>query len=141
QRALDRVFLVQDRRQPADLVVAELLGPPLRVDPGLLANAACQRWADAVDVAEGNVRRLVGRQGHTENKRHDVPPLSLALARPVARVAANDVQAAVAPHQFTVLTNALHAGSNLHRPPPAGPSAAPIGETIILATQEAAAKG
>src|SRR5215470_1869757 len=37
QRALDGVLAVEQRRQPADVVVGQLLGAPLRIDPRLLA--------------------------------------------------------------------------------------------------------
>src|SRR5262249_9613263 len=98
QRPLDGVFLVEDGRQPADLVVRQLLGTPLRIDARLFADAQRQGRADTVDVTEGNMRRLIARQVHTQNTRHDVLPLSLPLALLVARIAANDVQAAVPPH-------------------------------------------
>jgi len=45
-------------------------------------------------------------------------PLQLSLTLFVPGIAANHVQAPMSPHQFAVFANALHAGSNLHRPLP-----------------------
>src|SRR5207244_2882964 len=70
ERALDGVLAVEQRGQPADLFVGEFLGPPLRVDAGLLAQAQGQRRPDAVDVAQRNVGRLVVRNVHALDTRH-----------------------------------------------------------------------
>src|SRR5262249_36316439 len=56
-----------------------------------------------------------------------------ALALLVARVAADDVQLALAPHQLAVLADTLHTGTNFHRPPPGGFGPGAGGETIFLA--------
>src|SRR5579871_6239916 len=68
--------------------------------------------------------------------------LLLTLALLVPRVGANDEQAAVPPDQLAVLTDALHAGSYLHRPPPTPGGSAPVREeTIFLARRHGGCKG
>src|SRR5262245_31945863 len=64
-----------------------------------------------------------------------------ALALLVARVAADDVQLALAPHQLAVLADTLHTGTNFHRPPPGGFGPGAGGETIFLAGSERTGKG
>src|SRR5712691_9984293 len=74
ERAFDRVFAVEDGRQPGQVVVGQLLGPPLRVDLGLLAQPQRRGRPDAVDIAQRDVRRLVVRDVHTQDTWHSSAP-------------------------------------------------------------------
>src|SRR5262249_37766772 len=114
QGAFDRVLAVEDARDPGDLLVAQVLGPPLRIDLALRAHLHRRRRADAVDVADRDVRRLGVGQVHTQDTRHAGALLALALALLVARVAANDVQPALATDQLAVLANTFDTGANFH---------------------------
>src|SRR5262245_10246696 len=72
KRALNGVVAVEDRRDPGDLFVRQLLGPALWLDSSLLAHSQGQRRTDAVDVAQRDVRRLVGGNVNTKDTRHGV---------------------------------------------------------------------
>jgi hypothetical protein len=61
QRPLDEVLAVEDRRDPGDLVVAELLRPPLRVDVQLGTHLQGRGRPQPTDIPQGDVRRLVRR--------------------------------------------------------------------------------
>src|SRR5262245_8406258 len=77
QRAFHQVVAaVEQVDDAADLLVAQLLGLALRIDPGLLAQLQGQRRADAVEVAQGDVRRLVIGDVHTQDTRHGKTPRS-----------------------------------------------------------------
>src|SRR5262245_11344120 len=82
QRALDRVGVVavEDVRDAGDLLVAQLLGAALRIDPCLLAQFQGQRRSDAVDVTQRNVRRLVVGDVNTQDTRHGVTSFSPGAA-------------------------------------------------------------
>ena len=71
--AFHRVLPVQDACQSTDVVVAELFRPALRVDLGLIAQAQSDGWPHAVDIAQGDVGRLVGRNVNTQDTRHGLP--------------------------------------------------------------------
>src|SRR5262245_38714612 len=115
QRALDRVLAVEDVGDAGDLLVVQLLRPAQRVHPRLLAQPQGRRRPDAVDVAQADVRRLVGRQVHTQDTRHDGPSWSgSALALLVTRVLADHQQLPVAPDQLALLTDSFDAGTHLH---------------------------
>src|SRR5262249_14182967 len=60
----------EDGGQAGQVVVAQFLGSPLRVDVGLFAEPQRQRRPDAVDVAQRDVRRLVVGDVHTQDTRH-----------------------------------------------------------------------
>src|SRR5262249_6122624 len=114
QGPFDRVFLVEDAVQPVDVVVAQVLGLAVRIDPGLLAQPQGQRRPDAVEVAQRNVRRLFVGGIDTLNTGHG-PKLLLALALLVTWIGANHVQPTASPDQLAILANALDARSHFHR--------------------------
>src|SRR5262245_36785032 len=62
QGPFDQVFPVEDGRDPGDLVVGQFLGPPLRVDAGLVTQPQGKSRPDPSQVAKANVGRLVRRQ-------------------------------------------------------------------------------
>ena len=79
QLALDDVVLVQQRRQPGQLVLAQLAGLSLRIDARLVAQLAGDLRAHAVQVR--SARTIVGRSRDvdTQQTRHGEP----SDARPV----------------------------------------------------------
>src|SRR5262249_3864364 len=108
QRPLGRVLAVVDVGDPGGLLSGQLLRPAQGGDPRLLAHLQGRRRPDADDVAQGDVRRLVGRQVHTENTRHvgsSSPGSALALL--VTRVLTDHQQLAMTPNQLALLTDPL----------------------------------
>jgi hypothetical protein len=87
QLTLDDKFAVEERRQPADVVVGHLARFALGIDSCLIAKAKSQRRPNAVQIAQRNVRRFIRRNINTEDTRHRAAPLALALL--VARVRAD----------------------------------------------------
>src|SRR5947209_9445908 len=58
QRPLDNVFAVEEGGQAGDVLVGQVAGAALRIDVGLFAQLQGRRRADAVNVAQRNVRRF-----------------------------------------------------------------------------------
>jgi hypothetical protein len=74
ERALDGVLAVEDAGDAGRLLLAQLARLALRVYLGLRAQLQRRRRADAPDVAQGDVRRLVVGQVDTEDTRHGLAP-------------------------------------------------------------------
>src|SRR5207249_1093575 len=110
-------------------------------DLGLLTHLHRRGRADAVDVAQRDVRRLVVGEVHTQDTRHARALLALPLTLLVTRVSANDVQPAVAADQLAVLTNTFDTGANFHVHPSRKRSYPEIGQIIIVATALTATRG
>src|SRR5207237_440484 len=70
QGALDDVVAVEDGGQAGQFVVGQFLGLALRVDAGLLAQAQGQCRADALEVTQRDVRRLVVGNVNAQDTRH-----------------------------------------------------------------------
>src|SRR5262249_35935713 len=83
QLALDRVLAVEDTRDAGHLFFVEVTRLTLRVHPGLAADLQRGRRADAADVTQGDVRRLVVGQVDAQDTWH-VEGSPLALASPGA---------------------------------------------------------
>src|SRR5262245_35509484 len=86
ERPLDRVLAVEDAGQTADLVLGKIFRAALRVHFRLGAKLQGRGAANSVNVPQGNMRRLVGRNIHSQNTRH-ADSLSLALSIPGAACA------------------------------------------------------
>src|SRR5207253_998242 len=63
---------------PADVVVGQLPGTPLRIHARLATNIQGEGRPDAEDVAQGNMRRFVLGKVYTENTRHALPLLAFS---------------------------------------------------------------
>src|SRR5438270_195801 len=73
QRTFDGVLAVEDAGDAGDVLVAQILGAPLRVNAGLGADLQTGGRADAVDEAQRDVCRLVVWKVHTQDTRHTCP--------------------------------------------------------------------
>jgi hypothetical protein len=65
QLPLDHVLIVDQVRDPADLVLTELAGPDRGIDLELPANLAGAVRADAVDARQGHIDPLLVGNIHT----------------------------------------------------------------------------
>src|SRR4051794_37918033 len=139
QRAFGDVLAVEEAHDAGDLLVGQVAGAALRIDVGLVAQLQGRGRADAVNVPQRDVRRLVVGQIDTEDTRHGGSP-GLALALLVTRVAADHVQLALPPYQLAVFTDPLDTGANFHDCLPS-PVWRKIVEIISVATTAKPARG
>ena len=110
QTAFHSVVVLDDPTQVVQVIRCEIVHPRLGIDVRLLADLACGRSADPVDVRKSNVYMLVG-QVYSCYARH-ILPLSLSLL--VLRLRADDAYDAAAPYDPTILAHRLNAYSHLH---------------------------
>src|SRR5262249_36210024 len=74
QGTFDRVIPIENTCQTAEFIVGQFLGATLRIDFRLFAKAQCHRRADAVNVTQRNMRRLVIRKVNTQDTGHGSGP-------------------------------------------------------------------